>query len=51
MGLRKRLVRFNTIKRKPAPLTASMREMLRETFADDTARLGTLIERDLSHWR
>jgi hypothetical protein len=51
MGLRKRLVRFNTIKRKPAPLDASMREMLRETFADDTARLGTLIERDLSHWR
>jgi hypothetical protein len=51
MGLRKRLVRFNTIKQKPAPLEASMREMLRETFAEDIARLGSLIGRDLHHWR
>jgi len=50
-GLRKRLVRFNTIKQKPAPLDTTIREVLRETFADDTARLGRLIGRDLSHWR
>jgi hypothetical protein len=51
MGLRKRLVRFNVIKRKPAPLDGRMREVLRETFASDIERLGRLVGRDLSHWR
>ena len=51
MSLRKRLVRFNTVKRKPAPLDDHMREILRETFAGDIERLGRLIGRDLSHWK
>lgn len=51
ISLRKRLVRFNVIKKKPAPLDARMRDILRETFASDTERLGKLIGRDLSHWK
>lgn len=51
MGLRKRLVRFNTIKRKPSPIEDRMKEVLRETFAHDIERLEKLVGRDLSHWR
>jgi len=48
---RSRLLAWNSISSPPAPLPAALREELRETFHADTARLGRLLNRDLSHWR
>ena len=49
--MRKWLIRKNTVVRKRPPLTQDMRNLLRETFAEDIERLGRLLDRDLSHWR
>jgi len=49
--IRKWLIRKNTVVRKRPPLELSMRRQLRETFADDIAKLGHLLDRDLSHWQ
>lgn len=46
----KRLARWNRIERRPAPLDADMRATLRAAFADDVARLSSLLGRDLHHW-
>jgi len=48
--LRKRLTRFNTIRKKPPPLDDRMRAILRDTFSCDIKRLETLLGRDLGHW-
>lgn len=48
--LRTRLRKWNRIDRPLAPLDPDMRDVLREAFAGDVARLGTLLGRDLSHW-
>ena len=45
-----RLARWNTIKTRPAPLAPDVKLMLRETLADDVAKLSNLLQRDLSHW-
>jgi hypothetical protein len=34
----------------PVLITPSLRAELRATYADDVARLGALLGRDLSHW-
>ena len=48
---RKRLMIYNRDQSiKPKPLDARMRRRLRHAFADDVAKLGRLLERDLSHW-
>ena len=49
--LRKRLIQWNTVARRPAPLPPALREELRETFAEDIERLGKLLDRDLGGWR
>ena len=48
---RKWLIRKNTVVRKRPPLELSMRKQLREAFAEDIAKLGHLLDRDLSHWQ
>jgi len=48
---RKRLMSFNRAAAKPRKLEPAMRSQLHEYFADDIALLGTLLGRDLSHWR
>jgi hypothetical protein len=51
-GLRKRIKKFNSRDTRPRQiLTEETREMLRQYFADDIARLSTLLGRDFSHWR
>jgi hypothetical protein len=48
---RKRLMMYNKdTSSKPKPLGARMRGRLCDAFADDVAKLGRLLERDLSHW-
>ncbi|HJY83139.1 MAG TPA: sulfotransferase [Candidatus Binatia bacterium] len=49
-SLLKRLARWNRIEVRPAPLAPNMREKLRDTFAEDVAKLSRLLNRDLSHW-
>jgi hypothetical protein len=49
-SLVKRLMRWNTIEARPAPLPAAFRAELRATLAEDVELLGKLLGRDLSHW-
>jgi hypothetical protein len=49
-SLHKRLVKFNRVKQAPAPFSPELRALLREAFAEDIQRLGTILNRDLSHW-
>jgi hypothetical protein len=49
-SLLKRLARWNRIEVRPAPLGRDMQATLRAAFADDVARLGELLGRDLRHW-
>ena len=49
--MRKWLIRQNTLVRKRPPLEQKMRDLLRESFAEDIEKLGRLLDRDLSHWR
>lgn len=46
----KRLLRLNVSGAKPAALDPELRRRLREVFAPDIARLGRIVNRDLSHW-
>jgi hypothetical protein len=48
---RKRLLRWNTVSRRPAELSPALRDELRATFAEDIERLGKLLDRDLAGWR
>lgn len=49
-GLAASVRRLNTRPSRRAPLSAGMRDKLREYFADDVERLGRLLDRDLSGW-
>lgn len=50
IGIRPVLDRLNTRPVTLAPLTNDVRNQLRTCFAADVRLLGSLIERDLSHW-
>jgi hypothetical protein len=45
-----RLARWNTVNTRPAPLASDVKQMLRDTLADDVTKLSNLLQRDLSHW-
>jgi hypothetical protein len=47
---RARLLRWNEADRPPAPLSVALRSEIRSKYSDDVARLGRIIDRDLSHW-
>lgn len=49
-GLAAAMRRLNTRPNRRVPLSAAMRDELREYFADDVERLGRLLDRDLSDW-
>ena len=49
--IRKWFIRKNTVVRTRPPLDHATRKQLRETFAGDIELLGSLLDRDLSHWR
>ena len=49
-GAKKRLVALNTTKERRPPLSPEFRAELVEVFRDEVARLGRLLQRDLSHW-
>jgi hypothetical protein len=50
LRLRDGLRRRNKLKTERVPLDAETRRMLRQTFAEDIARLEGLLGRDLGHW-
>ena len=50
LSLRKRLLRWNRIAAKPAPVPDRLADELRSHFADEVKKLGRLLDRDLSHW-
>jgi Sulfotransferase family len=45
-----RLARWNTISTRPTPLAPDVKQMLRDTLAEDVTKLSNLLQRDLSHW-
>ena len=47
---RARLLRWNEADRPPTPLSVALRSEIRSKYSDDVARLGRIIDRDLSHW-
>ncbi|MEN8108953.1 MAG: sulfotransferase [Pseudomonadota bacterium] len=50
--LRKRIKKYNAADSKPRQImTDESRAMLRDYFADDVAKLASLLSRDLSHWQ
>ena len=42
--------RWNTINTRPAPLAPDVKQMLRDTLAEDVTKLSNLLQRDLTHW-
>jgi hypothetical protein len=50
MRARKRLIHWNEVPAPRPQLDRALREQIHDTFAADTAKLGHLIGRDLSHW-
>jgi hypothetical protein len=42
--------RWNTISTRPAPLTPGVKQMVRDTLAEDVTKLSNLLQRDVSHW-
>jgi hypothetical protein len=46
----KRLTKLNKVPMSPAPLTAKMSNIVRETLRSDVAHLSELLGRDLSFW-
>jgi Sulfotransferase domain len=46
----KQLARWNTINTRPAPLAPDVKQMLRDTLAEDVTKLSNLLQRDLTHW-
>jgi hypothetical protein len=49
-GAKKRLVALNTTKERRPPLSPAFRAELVQVFHDEVAKLGRLLQRDLSHW-
>ena len=49
--LKSGLVRLNTVTERRAPLSASLRAELVDSFRDEVRLLGQLVGRDLSHWQ
>ena len=49
--LHKKLVKFNRVMQTPEPFSPELRARLRDAFAEDVHKLGTILDRDLSHWR
>ncbi len=47
---RSRLLRWNETDWRPVPLSPALRSEIRAKYLDDVARLGRIIDRDLSHW-
>ena len=45
-----RLARWNTIKTRPAPLAPDVKQMLRDSLAEDVTKLSNLLQRNLGHW-
>lgn len=50
LGLRNRLYQLNARAAQRRPLSPVLRQELNDTFADEVALLGQLLDRDLSHW-
>jgi len=50
LGLLRRLRDINRVAATRPPMNLDLRSMLIDTFHDDIHRLGTLIDRDLTHW-
>ena len=50
MRARKRLIHWNEVPAPKVTLDRALRQQIHDTFAPDTAKLGHLIGRDLSHW-
>ena len=48
--VKKRIVELNTVTERRSPLTPGFRAELVDTFREEVALLGRLLERDLSHW-
>jgi hypothetical protein len=48
--LRSAVICLNVVERRPAPLTPELRKEIGAALADDVARLGRLLDRDLGHW-
>jgi hypothetical protein len=46
----RKLVALNTVAERRPPLAPAFRAELVETFRDEVARLGRILDRDLSHW-
>ena len=46
----RKLVALNTVTERRPPLSPEFRTELVETFRDEVALLGRLLDRDLSHW-
>jgi hypothetical protein len=49
--LRKRLIHWNTIPRRPPELSPELRDEMRATLGEDIEQLAKLLGRDLSTWR
>lgn len=50
MRARKRLIHWNEVPAPRIQLDRALRQQIHDSFAADTAKLGRLIGRDLSHW-
>ncbi|WP_114228463.1 MULTISPECIES: sulfotransferase family protein [Sphingomonas] len=50
MRARKRLIQWNEVPAPKVVLDRALRQQIHDAFAADTAKLGRLIGRDLSHW-
>lgn len=48
--LRKRLIQWNTVPRRPAPLSPALRREIVAALGADVEELGKLLDRDLSSW-
>jgi hypothetical protein len=46
----RQLARWNTINTRPPPLAPEVKQMVRDTLAEDVTKLSNLLQRDLSHW-
>jgi hypothetical protein len=49
-ALKKKIVALNTVRARRPPMSPKLRAELVETFRDEIALLGRLMNRDLSHW-
>jgi hypothetical protein len=49
-AVKKRMVELNTVREGRQPLSPEFRIELVESFREEVALLGRLMNRDLSHW-